>query len=561
MESIAGMSDSLTSIVLLFLEDLETPVADSVAKAIREKRWMDLAGMKVDPRLYSDPLQYCRDAAAVNLLRKFKSFPTPSGVKEAAALEKWWSGEKACYVTNQRLLKYLPEFRNFGDVDQAVLRHIDAIRKIVINLIGHSPPSLVEGRFGPGATFRDKGQYVTVPDKMSSDPTLTREAVWFLPQWFATQWGADFASRHGKLEFIPGNRYSSVPKTSLEDRSIAVEPSINVFFQLGLGKALRKRLLKPSLHNDGWNLDVAAERHRQTACDSSLTQEFATLDLSNASDTVAYNLVKLLLPPQWFEALDMLRSPKTLVKGQWVKLEKFSSMGNGFTFELETVLFAAIALHACACTGVNGVLGRNVMVFGDDIILPDGCVKELLALFAFLGFQVNTEKSFFGDVPFRESCGGDFLFGAAVRSYYLKDEPDEPRKLISIANGFKSLYTKLDALHGTYRVRGWLRVLDSLPLAVRRARGPVSLGDVVIHDVEERWTTRERHGIRYLRALVPFKRRTVAYGNFRPGVVLACATYGVGNEGTPVYGRPLAIEGVTPRNGLLSHRVGWIPWS
>jgi hypothetical protein len=555
------LSHDVKHLVSTFLADLDNPVSLSCQLMLESEDWVGLAGKTVDPRSYLDAKEFVKDSAAVAILKKCPQLPTSPDVRRLNAVEKWLQGERSCYWANERLCKYLPEFSNFGDVDAAVTRHLSAIRKIVRNLIGYAPPLLTEGRFGPGATFSDRGRFTTLPDKMSTNPTLTRGAIWYLPQWLGTQWGADFCARHGEFQFVPGNRYATVPKTALTDRSIASEPSINVFYQLGLGKSLRQRLRSPSQDSLGWDLNVAQDIHRRIACMSSVTREFATLDLSNASDTVAYNLVKLLLPRPWFEALDSLRSPKTHVDGKWVKLEKFSSMGNGFTFELETVIFAALAIHASRCAGFPGILGSDVFVFGDDIILPDGAVFEISPLLAFCGFEVNSEKSYFGGVPFRESCGGDYFDGVPVRGYYLKGELNEPQEIISYANGVKALYHRVHAAGGSCRHRSWVRSLDLLPLSVRRARGPAALGDIVIHDEEKHWDVKWRHGIRYLRALKPAKRRLVAFANFRPGVVLACATYGSGNEGTPVHGRPLSVEGVIPRDGLLGYKVGWVPWS
>jgi len=396
---------------------------------------------------------------------------------------------------------------------------------------------------------------------MASNPTLTRDAVWYLPQWLGTQWGSELCARHGELEFVPGNRYASVPKTAAIDRSIAVEPSINVFYQLGLGKAIRNRLKQKGDYSFGWNLDVAQEIHRQTAAVSSVTQEFATLDLSNASDTVACNLVKLLLPHRWYEALADLRSPKTRLNGHWVKLEKFSSMGNGYTFELETLIFSALALYVARLRGHPGYLGMDVFVFGDDIILPDDCTGDLTALLSFCGFTVNLEKSFFGSFPFRESCGGDYYSGYPVRPYFLKKDLDGPSRIISYLNGIQALSLRLEGVGYYISRRPWLRALDLLPTSVRKARGPVALGDIVIHDEQERWDTRTRNGIRYLRCFRASRHRLQPYARFDPGVVLACATYGAGNVGTPVNGRVPPVEGVIPRDGVLSYKVGWVPWS
>jgi hypothetical protein len=141
----------------------------------------------------------------------------------------------------------------------------------------------------------------------------------------------------------------------------------------------------------------------------------ATIDLSKASDTLAYATVINLLPPDWVQLLEVARSPKTFVEGRYVTLEKFSSMGNGYTFELESLIFAALA-HAC-----NPGRADDIAVYGDDIIIPTQGASVLIEALSFLGFKVNNSKSFLAG-NFFESCGKDFFQGVPVRPFFLKKE-------------------------------------------------------------------------------------------------------------------------------------------
>lgn len=561
MTEVTLPSDVTRQASLLF-EGLGSPIALSAAIKLRYGEWDGLAASSVKPCSYTDAEAYLRDVAAVSFLKKLQQLPGTTD-RRARAIEKWWEGERACFRTNERLCRYMPENSIFDSTEDglagsAVRETISLIRQIIVGWIGHSPPELLEGRFGPGATYSDRGGKTTVPDKMSSDPTLTRDAVWFLPQWLGTQWGAALAQRHGELSFVEGNRFATVPKTALIDRCIASEPSINGFYQLALGRALRKRLRrsptfeKPDLA--GWDLDRAQDVHRQVARESSVTSEYATLDLSNASDTVSKELVRLLLPRRWFLQLDDLRSKKTLLDKRWVVLEKFSSMGNGYTFELETIIFAAITCAVTRLTGCGeGRLGKDVFVFGDDIICKDEIVREVTAALSFFGFALNTEKSFSGGIPFRESCGGDYFGGKSVRPFFLKELPNEPQGYIGLANGLRALNARFHQITGGDAIlRAWFAVLDSLPTGIRNCRGPQDLGDAVIHDVEANWQTRWKDSIRYIRAYIPWKTKVVSYDLFAPQVVLACATYGTGGS---------ERWGVTPRDGLLGYKVGWVPFS
>lgn len=548
MTSSSLPSDVVRQASLLY-EGLGTPVALSAALLLRHGEWDGLAQLSVKPSSYNCPLAYLKDAAAVSLLKKLEELPGEPGARRRRTVEKWWDGERQCLLTNHRLHVYMPENLVFDEPTRAdgISRIIREVRKCILDWIGPKPPELAQGRFGPGATYSDRGGKTTVPDKMSSNPTLTADAVYYLPQWLGNQWGADFAQRQGELSFVQGNRFATVPKTALIDRGIASEPSINGFYQLALGRALRNRLRKA-----GWDLDTAQNVHRQVAETSSVTREYATLDLSNASDTVSKELVRLLLPHDWYDQLNDLRSKKTLIDKRWVVLEKFSSMGNGYTFELETIIFAAIACVVTRLTSENpGVLGKDVFVFGDDIICKDGVVSELVAALKFFGFAINEEKSFHGNSPFRESCGADFFNGYSVRPFFLKDLPTGPEGYIVFANGLEALRKRFSALGHFLERKAWFAVLDSLPTAVRWCRGPSSLGDIVVHDDESRWQTRWRHSIRYIRVFRPWKHRVVSFGYFSPGIVLACAVYGTGNT----------RGGVIPRDAVLGYKIGWVPSS
>ncbi len=534
--------------LLPFLEQLDSPRALSVAIMLRYEDFRGISSLSTDPRDFLEPASYFRDRQATDLLKKVKGLSIPGVDRRQAALKKWFDGEAQCYRSNERLSKFI--YGGFlSPEDLAIFRFFRKVGKQVEAWIGPNPPDLdrIEGKFGPGSTFIDRGRLTTVPDKMTSVPALTRGATWYLLPWCQTHWGRFSAARHRELSWVRGNRYLTVPKTVLTDRSIAVEPSINVFYQLGFGTAIRRRLKNRA----GWDLDCAQDIHRREARKSSVTREFSTLDLSNASDTVATELVRLLLPPKWFEELSALRSPFTLVDGHWHRLEKFSSMGNGFTFELETLIFAALCATVLRENGHQGILGHDVFVFGDDIIIPSDVTREVVAVLNYCGFSLNKEKSFSGPEPFRESCGGDFFEGADVRPYSIKEPVDDPWQLLPDLNGLRRSLKKLHTLTGSaFSETPLYPLMDTLPEAVRGCRGPDHLGDICLHSEESEWRWKWKNSIRYFRCVVPVP-RLLPWHHWHADVVLASALYGVGD----------GLLGVSPRDPDLSYKVKWVPWS
>jgi len=261
--------------------------------------------MRLGPEHYLEAERYWRDSVAVNLVRKLKELPT-SHDRKAVAEKNFLLAEEQCFRTNLRLLPYLSP--GLPGTELGVCAFIERARKIATKILGPCP-SLVEGRHGKGATYGDRGAYTTVPHKMSSEPTITPDAWPYHFQWMGTLWSKAVAVTGKGPSYVPGNRFTTVPKDSEKDRGIAVEPSINIFYQLGYGRVIRQRL-----RTAGIDLRSGQETHKQVACEASITGRLATMDLSNASDTICSNLVKLLLPAAWAEALQDLRSKKTLFR-------------------------------------------------------------------------------------------------------------------------------------------------------------------------------------------------------------------------------------------------------
>jgi hypothetical protein len=92
-------------------------------------------------------------------------------------------------------------------------------------------------------------------------------------------------------------------------------------------------------------------------------------------------------------------------------------MGNGYTFELESLIFYGLVYGVCLESGCDT---KDISVYGDDIIIPAHLTPLLFEVLDWYGFEVNSEKSYwFG--PFRESCGADWFQGNDIRPFYLKE--------------------------------------------------------------------------------------------------------------------------------------------
>jgi hypothetical protein len=196
-----------------------------------------------------------------------------------------------------------------------------------------------------------------------------------------------------------------------------------MFYQLGLGEWLAGRL-KSKI---GIDLADQQDWNKSLARRGSAGQiPIFTMDLASASDSMSRNMIREVFPRDFVAWLDLLRSPEsTLPDGRVVKLHMVSTMGNGFTFPLQTLLFTACVYACYQFYGIpfrareTGPCLPTFGVFGDDIIADTRVFDALSALLGALGFTQNSEKTF-KEGPFRESCGGDYLRGFPVRGVYIK---------------------------------------------------------------------------------------------------------------------------------------------
>lgn len=280
-------------------------------------------------------------------------------------------------------------------------------------------------RCGPGAAVGAKGDdfytKLFASPLASSSRLLTRlwqEEVSSDPRRIAAELDRIRSWGHGIT--IRGSRLAFAPKNATVARCICTEPVLGIYYQLGFGAILEKLLLK----NTGIRLDNQPSKNRELARLGSITGGYATIDLSSASDSMSTEMLRWALPRQWFYHLMELRSPYVSIGHEEVELKMVSSMGNGFTFPLQTMFFSAVVLASFRVHGLPPVMPRgsvlgNWGVFGDDIIVPTTIAQSVIRTLNLFGFRENAKKTFV-EGPFRESCGHDYYRGQNVRGVYIK---------------------------------------------------------------------------------------------------------------------------------------------
>jgi len=286
-------------------------------------------------------------------------------------------------------------------------------------------------KHGPGATadrLTGNGKY------NQSEWTQRLEGIFPMGEYLLPNWRYyQYLDRVDLLE--PGSerpvRVITVPKTLKTPRIIAIEPTCMQYMQQGIMDmlvrgikysqyALREpkgdRIVHKYVLGSMIGFDDQVP-NQQMASEGSRRGHLATLDLSDASDSVSNQLVRAMIAdyPNLADGVDATRSRKADVPGHGViRLAKFASMGSALCFPFEAMVFLTIVF-----LGIQRQLNRQltlrditsfrnqVRVYGDDIIVPVDYVQSVASTLETFGFRVNSDKSFWTG-KFRESCGKEY---------------------------------------------------------------------------------------------------------------------------------------------------------
>jgi len=390
----------------------------------------------VNPKDYVTSDSFAVDYAVCSYLSKLKTRDKESQLRRReVALEKFSASELKCASTNR--IWSDPSLQALRPGSAAVIH--TATRKIAKVLGKFSWDKVLSGcAWGPGATNgvakRQSYPDVKYTHELTVTPACVDYAIAWLSHdihWFESITGIRPDGRYSCLpsclKIVWENKVVTVPKSFKTDRTIAAEPSFNGFIQRGVGRYIRKRL-------GAFGVDLNNQGVNQTLALRAFSDSLATLDLSAASDTIAINVIKELLPLDWFLVLDRMRSQyyEDPSSGMITRYEKFSSMGNAFTFELESLIFWAL----------SSSIDVNAMVFGDDIVVSQSDVNLVIQVLEDAGFSINLEKSFTSGAFF-ESCGKYYFGGFDVTPCYQKDELSDESSYIHCHNRLLRLSRRL----------------------------------------------------------------------------------------------------------------------
>lgn len=410
-------------------------------EALRQVQHTGLSKMLFPPFSYDCTVQGAMaDYLAYSVLRKSRvayfggQLPTEEQLVELA-VSGFLDVENRCRYFNKK--GYIPGTAPSSDM-LAPESVFQTARRKIAKLLGEFDLDEFATRidFSSGASTRLPRRNAAIPVKFTGKPHVTRRCSLLATAllWHHEPWRLYCQERFGResdpctwVTVVDGSEYFTVPKTAFSLRGAAKEPELNMLCQKAIGNMLRSRLkrVRIDLNDQTYNQYLAG-------C-GSRTGSLATIDLESASDSVSLRLVKDLLPASWYRFIEMTRSDAIrLPTGVLHTLEKVSSMGNGFTFELESLIFWALT---SAVVDLKAVGDRRIGVYGDDIIVHHSCANDLVNTLAYCGFVTNVDKTWVAG-PFRESCGKHWFLGSDVTPFSVKEDLDELGNRYHMVNQF-----------------------------------------------------------------------------------------------------------------------------
>lgn len=279
------------------------------------------------------------------------------------------------------------------------------------------------------------------------------------PLWAEAEYVAWWKGLKNPTRLVEGNVVFTVPKNNVIERAAAKEPDYNMYLQRAVGGHIRRRLKIAGVDLDDQSVNQKLARY------GSKTGTLATLDLSAASDSVTTGLIQRLFDIRWVDLLFDLRSERGILPGtprnQFHTWEMLSSMGNGFTFEVESLVFYSLCRAVAYVRGERG----KISVYGDDLIVPTAIVSGVRRILHFCGFTLNTSKSFY-DTPFRESCGKHYYAGADVTPFYLREPVVNHIRLIHFLNRLRE-WGEIGGISDPRLWPLWVKTADRIPASLR----------------------------------------------------------------------------------------------
>jgi hypothetical protein len=371
-----------------------------------------------------------------------------SGVRQVVGLLRLWfdfvtrDGDVVAMGQLHQILHFASRITlrdNPNALEASICKYVDTMKHIGLHdnvLATERMKEWIEDLFGddnPWEKFSPHHSSGAVTEQCKSPEELWDLTPGPVACYMLSQAGIQSYPRPRFRQTCRSTKQTSVPKGVDSVRIVEPEPVELRFCQHGVAEAINSVLdQRFKNHYDRRNSGLA---NKLLAQSGSISRLYDTLDLSSASDSVRWSLVKSLFEklPRWQRIIGLVRSTKsTWLNGEIHTKIMVGSMGNPITFPLEVVTFASLIMeagnrvwdrllpvlnitsHEEEVRERKKFLSFRYLVYGDDLVVPHWLTDTLLEVLTEFGFLPNVDKSYIGDCPFRESCGGDYIDGAEI---------------------------------------------------------------------------------------------------------------------------------------------------
>lgn len=327
--------------------------------------------------------------------------------------------------------------------------------------------AMVKPKPGPGATndpvakhlrFRPHVLYTQI------DKVMPYVDFFNVHMWDVVGQTALYQRLYKRAVKAPRARFKFVHKVVGKARGICIEQNEMQYMQQAIKRALYDWIQKHPLTRGKINFDDQS-RNAELALLASLDRLMATIDMSEASDRVARELVSWLfqdtvihdvlmgLSTKWIDL------PKGLGDQPAIKTSKYAPMGSGLCFPVMSVVHWALVRAIIACSMHDDAHMKEVYVYGDDIIIPAEVTEAVYDYLPQFGMKVNTTKSYYRSY-FRESCGVHAYNGVDITPIFIKNLP--------VSSSFQATMSCIDSEY-QFEKAGYLGVANLLRTGIRKA--------------------------------------------------------------------------------------------
>lgn len=443
------------------LRGLKTAYADSVLSAISDGRFADKLIAMPDPTQYCRSVDFAKDYLAYNLIRKLDCYP--SGIDTAGvALRKFYESEERCKLINDHhgrdpSVTNLPEVKLTQTLEAIIHVARAKIGRVLGSFSWDDAYELMSFSGGASSRLRKESgapfyKFQGIPEASRENSILGLCVIWHSPMWRQHMQDTVGSDPLSWVKPVVGSVFTTVPKSFDTDRGIAKEADLDMYCQKGIGSLIRRKLRTVGV-------DLNDQTHNQRLAKiGSGTGSLVTIDLQSASDSVSLSVVQALLPSDWVTALGQCRAASMQMPDRVHVLEKISSMGNGYTFELESLIFWALSASVLDCYECSD---NRLGIYGDDIVIHNSVAEPLIRVLAYLGFQTNVDKTFLSG-PFRESCGSHYFHDQDVTPFYVKEAIEHKNRFYWFLNSLRLWLARVGIYDAEWRAT--LRYLFKLLL-------------------------------------------------------------------------------------------------